>query len=155
MCLSCGLCCDGGLFNEVSLDDADRQRLAEHGIEAADRFPHPCRHHAAPACAIYAVRPSRCARYSCRVLSDVMEGELGLDEARDLVGRALTMRARVADVLPEGLSTVALAEDFRTAADASREPARLPALARFIAYRLFVERHFLEASSHWLERTKP
>jgi hypothetical protein len=60
----------------------------------------------------------------------------------------------VTALLPEGITFAAFAEDMKTGAPASGSPARLPALARFVAYRLFVERHFLSPDSHWLSREK-
>ena len=82
------------------------------------------------------------------------DGELDEKVAHGLVAEALTMRARVTTLLPEGTSFAGFAEDLKTGAPESRSPARLPALARFLAYRMFVERHFLSPDSHWLSREK-
>jgi hypothetical protein len=154
LCLSCGLCCDGGLFEMVELNDDDRVRLAANGFDAPERLPHPCRHFAAPACAIYAVRPTRCAAYRCRVLEGLDEGAIEPAAAHELVNRARTLREQVADALPAGLNVQKLVQDMRTDGPEANGPERGPALARFAAYRMFVERHFVAPESHWLTRTK-
>jgi hypothetical protein len=64
------------------------------------------------------------------------------------------LRTQVAEALPPELTVVPLAEDMRTAAPAAKEPSRLQALVRFVAYRLFVERHFLGPKACWMTRTK-
>ena len=154
LCLSCGLCCDGGLFVWVSLNDSDRERLRSNGLYAPERLPHPCPNYSTPACTIYAIRPRQCREYRCGVLKALGDGELDEKVAHGLVAEALTMRARVITLLPEGTSVAGFAEDLKTGAPESRSPARLPALARFLAYRMFVERHFLSPDSHWLSREK-
>ncbi len=138
----------------VELNDSDRQRLAQHGFDAPERLSHPCRHFAAPACAIYAVRPTRCATYRCRVLETMDDGTIEPSAAHELVNRARTLREQIAEALPPGLSTQQLVHDMRTDDPAAKVPERGPALARFAGYRMFVERHFLAPESHWLMRTK-
>jgi hypothetical protein len=82
------------------------------------------------------------------------DGEIDEETAHGLVAEALSLRAGVTALLPEGTTFAGFAEDVKTGAPESRSPVRLPALARFVAYRLFVERHFLSADSHWLSREK-
>lgn len=152
--LSCGLCCNGGLFNRVELNDKDRARLAANGIDAPEQLPHPCRHFAAPACSIYAVRPWHCSDYRCEVLKGMQDGAIALETARGLVDQARTLRAQMEELLPPGVTAVRLAEDLRTEAPEQRDPTRLQALVRFAACRMFVERHFLHPKAHWMTRTK-
>jgi Fe-S-cluster containining protein len=154
LCLACGLCCDGGLFDLVNLEDDDRARLAENGLGAPEHLPHPCPHYISSACSIYAIRPFRCRDYQCRVLEHMLEGELSRDEAHALVDQALAMRVLVQEVLPQGLTVTKLAQDVRAEAPENRTRPRLLGLARFVAYRLFVERHFLGAKARWMSKTK-
>jgi hypothetical protein len=56
--------------------------------------------------------------------------------------------------LPAGLNVQKLVQDMRTDGPEANGPERGPALARFAAYRMFVERHFVAPESHWLTRTK-
>ena len=60
------------------------------------------------------------------------------------------MRARVTEVLPLGLTIVDLAREVQAEAIESRTAERLQALVRFAAYRVFVERHFLDEKSQWM-----
>ena len=150
MCTSCGLCCDGGLFDSVKLDDEDRERLDANGIEALGRRPHPCPHYGAPLCAIYPVRPWRCGEYRCEVLEALVECRIDFPAARALVDQALAMRAEAAEATEPGLTIVALAQQVRSEAPGSRAAGRLQAMARSAAYRMFVERHFLGPKSRWM-----
>lgn len=154
LCLSCGLCCDGGLYENVKLEEEDRARLLENGFDAPDRFDHPCRHFIHQSCAIYSIRPWRCGDYQCRVLKRMLDGELDSDSAHALVDQAKGLRESVKSVLPEGLAINRLAQEVKAGKDADRSPSRLLALARFVAYRLFVERHFLNPKAIWMLREK-
>ena len=119
-----------------------------------EQLAHPCPHFISSACSIYAIRPRRCRQYQCEVLEHMMCGDLARDEAHRLVEQALAMRALVQDALPEGLTATRLAQDIRDESPDTRTPARLLALAQFVAYRLFVERHFLAPKSRWLTHSK-
>jgi hypothetical protein len=138
----------------VDLEDPDRARLIQQGLSAADRLPLPCPHFIAPACSIYAIRPSGCSDYQCEVLKGLLGGRIERKEAQDLVDQARRMRRLVEEALPDGLTAVRLAQDVRAQAPENRTPARLAALARFVAYRLFVERNFLGPRSRWMTGAK-
>ena len=142
------------MFSWVSLTTSDRDRLQANGLEGPDRLTHPCAHYSSPACTIYAVRPAQCCDYRCEVLKAFEAGEINEANAHRLVDEGLAMRAGVCALLPQGTTFAGFAEDMKTGAPESRSPGRLPALARFVAYRLFVERHFLSPDSHWLPREK-
>jgi Fe-S-cluster containining protein len=148
------LCSDGGLFDHVKLEDEDRARLVESGVDAPEKIAHPCPHFIDQSCSIYAIRPWRCSDYQCRVLARMLEGELDPDAAHALVDQARELRQAVKDVLPEGLTITRLAQDVRAENPENRAPSRLLALARFVAYRLFAERHFLSAKARWMIREK-
>lgn len=154
LCLSCGLCCDGGLFGWVALTPGDRDRLQAHGLEGPERLPHPCPHYSTPSCTIYAVRPTQCSNYRCEVFKAFEGGTIDEVTAHRLIDGALRMRTSVSELLPKETTFARFAEDMKAGAPESRSPGRLPALVRFVAYRLFVERHFLSQDSHWLSREK-
>ena len=144
------MCCDGGLFDSVKLNDEDRLRLKANGIEAPEQLPHPCPHYGAPLCTIYTVRPWRCGDYQCEVLEQLVDGRIEFSAARALVDQALAMRTDAAEVMGPGLTIVDLAEDVRAQLPGKRSADRLQALVRFAAYRVFVERHFLGPKSRWM-----
>jgi Fe-S-cluster containining protein len=152
--LSCGLCCNGALYDHVELEEDDRNRLAENGIEASDRFSHPCPHFIEQSCSIYAIRPRRCGDYQCEVLKKLYEGEIDAGAAHALVDQAKILRESVKSSLPEGLTLTCLAREVKAGKDEDRSPSRLLVLARFVAFRMFVERHFLPAKARWMIREK-
>src|SRR6185436_15176721 len=82
LCLECGLCCNGAMFDDVRLDDGDRVEpwrglgvplRATHGGHAC---PQPCAAFDGGACRIYSDRPASCRDFECRVLRRLHEGEL-------------------------------------------------------------------------------
>lgn len=77
LCLSCGLCCDGSLFQLVKLQPGEsdpRLRLVpEH-----EAFAQPCSCFAAGACAIYEQRPAACRDFRCRLLGQPLAPALGV-----------------------------------------------------------------------------
>jgi Fe-S-cluster containining protein len=153
LCLSCGLCCDGALYDHVKLEREDRERLAENGFEAPDRLSHPCPHFIEQSCSIYAIRPWRCGDYQCEVLKQLYKGEIDAGAAHALVEQAKELRETVKSSLPEGLTIACLAQEVKAGKD-NRSPSQLLALVRFAAYRLFVERHFLPLKARWMTRQK-
>jgi hypothetical protein len=84
----------------------------------------------------------------------MLEGELAPQAAHALVDQARAMRATVDEALPVGLTITRLAQDVWAEAAENRTAPRLLALARFVAYRLFVERHFLGPKARWMIREK-
>ncbi|MDA0979499.1 MAG: hypothetical protein O3B72_13145 [Proteobacteria bacterium] len=125
LCRSCGICCQGLLFEYAEFDPAERhpdwpdELIA---VASEQSFPLPCRAHVASNCSIYATRPVVCRNYQCRLLGELIEGIVTLDEARRVVERTRNIAADFFDALAGemavdsslGLST--LFENFRSAA---------------------------------------
>ena len=86
LCLSCGLCCDGTLFDFVKLettDDARKLKLlglpikVSRGRTPVARFPQPCVALCKDrTCRVYADRPGQCRAFECGVLKDVKAGQI-------------------------------------------------------------------------------
>jgi Fe-S-cluster containining protein len=95
LCLSCGLCCDGTLFDFVKLGPADNgpklTRLGlpvtlSRGKEPIARFPQPCAALCKDrSCRVYADRPQQCRDYECGVLQDLKADRIGFAAALRLV----------------------------------------------------------------------
>lgn len=128
--------------------------MIENGLEAPERFNHPCRHFVEQCCSIYPIRPWRCGHYQCEVLKQLLGGDIDANAAHALVDQAIELREGVRSALPEGLTITRLAKEVKAGQEHDRSPSRLLALARFVAYRLFVERHFLAPKSRWMIREK-
>lgn len=98
LCLACGLCCDGSLFDNVRLgpgDDAEQVKASGLPVKfsragkpvAFIRQPCPalC---ADRSCRIYADRPGQCRSFECGVFKDAQSGRISFDAALRLVGKA-------------------------------------------------------------------
>src|SRR5882672_5046967 len=84
LCLACGLCCDGTLFDLVKLergDDAGKLKALglpvslSRGKLPVARFPQPCSALCAGrTCRIYANRAGQCRPLECQVFKDGKAG---------------------------------------------------------------------------------
>ena len=93
MCLSCGLCCDGSLYEIVGLypDEVPVMTrlglpIRQHGDDAFMTLGCAALDHTA--CTIYPERPRRCARFVCNLLAALNVGEVSLSEAHATVTMA-------------------------------------------------------------------
>lgn len=101
ICTACGMCCDGTLFSYVPIAaDDDLTPLREkHAVfesrEQGDSFRQPCSALESRCCTIYAVRPSACRAYRCKLLEKVEAGETDVGTARDIIATAIRLRDEV------------------------------------------------------------
>jgi len=145
LCLACGLCCDGTLFDGVQLepgDDAARLRAlglpvtTYRGKNPVSRFPQPCAALCADrTCRLYANRPGQCRSFECKLFKQTRDGEVKLDTAlrlvartRRLADRARRLLQRLGDTEPQR----SLGERFHRMDDRLRaDPSDAAALALF------------------------
>ena len=109
LCLACGLCCDGTLFDNVRLepgDDAARLKAlglpvkVSRGREPVARFPQPCAALCADrTCRVYADRPRQCRTYECMVYQEAVAGRLDYPAALRRVKNARRQADRVRKLL--------------------------------------------------------
>jgi uncharacterized protein len=102
LCTRCGLCCDGSLFTQAPLLGEEVARARGRGLTVIDRGGRSALRQRCDAlvdrtCGIYEERPAGCRRYVCMLYSALAAGEVGFEEAVEIVGRA---RALV-DGLPD------------------------------------------------------
>lgn len=98
LCLACGLCCDGTLFDHVQLGpDDDARKLKTLGLPVAasrskspvTRFVQPCTGLCPDrTCRLYADRPRQCRDFECGVYKDAKAGRIGFTAALRQVERA-------------------------------------------------------------------
>ena len=93
LCLSCGLCCRGAIFHRASLE-ADEISLAKSiGLryfaygKRDFAFSLPCPKYRNDKCSIYLNRPSACKRYRCKILRQLMDGEINIQQSQMIVLR--------------------------------------------------------------------
>ena len=107
LCLACGLCCNGAIFNDVKLEPSDNpDRLRSLGLPVK-RFgsklgcSQPCAAFARGRCAIYAERPSHCRTFECLVLKGLKAGAIKPNAALKRVALARRRAATVNRLLVE------------------------------------------------------
>jgi hypothetical protein len=98
LCLACGLCCDGTLFDLVKLeasDDASKLKAlglpvkVSRGATPIARFPQPCAALCKDrTCRLYADRPWQCRVFECGVFKDAKAGRITFAAALRLVKQA-------------------------------------------------------------------
>ena len=154
LCLACGLCCDGTLFDNVRLeagDDAKRLKslglpvTVSRGREPVTRFAQPCAALCKDrTCRAYADRPHQCRTYECMVYKGMAEGRLGSAEAL----RTVTNARRQADRVRRLLRALGDTDEhrslgerfFRMQCRMEEKPADAAALATFADLSLAVHR---------------
>jgi hypothetical protein len=92
LCQSCGLCCDGSLFNKVPLGVTEQVPEAKLAVVTnafgGRHVPQRCAALAGLVCEVYAERPLACRRYECLLFGALRGGEVSLGEAQQVVSRA-------------------------------------------------------------------
>lgn len=98
LCLACGFCCDGTLFNRVPLTEPEVVAL-KVPLQIGDGHHHvrqPCIALDGTACRVYSERPLTCRRYRCLLLEAHEAGEVSLKGAVEIVEATRAMRAELA-----------------------------------------------------------
>ena len=111
LCRSCGLCCDGTLFDLVKLEQGDDARKLKalglpvsisRGKTPVARFPQPCSALCEDrSCRLYAERPWQCRTFECQVLKDAKAGRITFAAALPLVKQARRRADHVRRLLRE------------------------------------------------------
>ena len=106
LCISCGLCCDGSLFEftPTRLEEQDGFEPAEVGLfqlsDGAFALAQPCCHLHNKCCEIYkAVRPAICGKFKCKLLKNFLRDEITYSAALELIKTTLAQRDEIRDKL--------------------------------------------------------
>lgn len=140
------MCCNGTLFNYVTLMPDDLPRLAKYEQlvlkvrNGQDTFDEPCVLHTGKGCSAYDDRPATCSRYVCGVLRAVERDELTELEAVLVIkeARALVENLRALVTFEAGMP-MAISTWEDTAPDELPEEAQI-AWSRVLRH---VRKHFL------------
>src|SRR5947209_8425884 len=96
LCLECGLCCNGTIFADVRLNQADQPELLRReglrinaGPGGRPRLVQPCAALEGKRCRIYELRPGCCRQFECLLLKSVKAGRTDFDEAQKIISTAL------------------------------------------------------------------
>lgn len=107
ICVGCGICCDGTLHPNARVRPGDEEGVLAAGLEiivqddGKQAFPLPCPHVRCGSCSIYAARPNVCRTYRCALLKGAEAGEVSVDDARRLIGRAHSLLGAIRTLRPE------------------------------------------------------
>lgn len=148
LCLRCGMCCSGIMFDYVTLRDVEPEAMKALGqsivtFENEDCFVQPCRVLDHKKCTIYEKRPKACRKYRCETLDQLDDGSIDRAEADRRVDAALACAAKLDDALPTGPTFFDARNNWK---DRARKPPFDNADARIrllvVALNLHLDRHF-------------
>ncbi len=97
LCLSCGLCCKGMLFDHAAIETDETELVNQLGLNPYqkkvdyDAFSLPCPRFKDSKCTIYAQRPRICGDYQCKLLNGYLQGEISFGESIELVRKAISL----------------------------------------------------------------
>jgi len=97
LCLFCGFCCKGILFDRVDLETDETELVSQLGLTPYqkkgdhDALGLPCPYFKDSKCSVYAQRPRICRDYQCKLLRGYLQGEISLGESIELVKKAKSM----------------------------------------------------------------
>ena len=111
LCLACGLCCDGSLFDLVKLepgDDATKLKalglpvVVSRGKAPVARFPQPCAALCKDlTCRVYHDRPWQCRKFECGVFKQAKANQIEPAKALRLVKKARRRANQIRQLLRE------------------------------------------------------
>ncbi len=101
LCVSCGLCCDNGMFGRVIVSQWEALKLKARGIavvtydDGERSFNQPCPRFQDGCCGIYKSRPHTCRSYICETIKELRSGAIDGAEAQRRVDDVKAVRAEV------------------------------------------------------------
>jgi hypothetical protein len=161
LCVRCGLCCDGTIFERARLSaDDDLARLEAGGFilltaAAKPAFALPCHHHCNRICTVYQQwRPQVCHGFRCALLRRVEAGELSWQEAHDRIEHTVTLAGRIRAQLPAQTGndrkslnqTMADWQQAQLAAGIDVQRTFAPLLLEFAGLQRLLDRYFRVAA---------
>ena len=118
LCVSCGICCDGALFDQGPVHPHEEARARSLGFTIAERedgrryFLIPCGNLCGSVCQVYDQRLTTCRTYKCTTLQALEHGEIDRAEADRRVAAGKAAIASVRRFLLPGESFSALRARF-------------------------------------------
>lgn len=108
LCKSCGLCCSGHLFAWVRLNANELDKSEALGLNVIRNdprqrgFTQPCPVWQGGICTVYTSPdyPSSCRKYKCTTLRQLLDDEISLSSAMDVVQETLRMIREIEPLLP-------------------------------------------------------
>ncbi|ABD26748.1 hypothetical protein Saro_2311 [Novosphingobium aromaticivorans DSM 12444] len=151
LCLACGLCCDGTVYEQAAVRPEDIAPANACGFRLfkteQDRqvFLFPCHYLEDSACTRYDQwRPSVCGSFFCLMQKRVAEGECSEAEGFSLIERAKSLRSAVLALLKPGQHFLWARSRFDALAGAKADlaPADAQLVVRMFVLERFLDQHF-------------
>ncbi len=98
VCVACGFCCDGTLFDRVEVSSKEKERLQDKGkfytrSNGEIRMRLGCQYLGSDGrCECYQKRPRKCRSYQCELLKSVEAGITSMQDAVNIVREARMLR---------------------------------------------------------------
>jgi Fe-S-cluster containining protein len=151
LCLACGMCCNGTVYDDARLEAEEVPAAAAAGFSTCQPatggvgFALPCHYLDGKACTIYEQwRPDVCSSYFCSLQERAASGECTEAEALELIATTLGLRQRVVSVMRPGETFRQARARFDTLATAgaalSSEDAALA--VRMLVLERMLDQHF-------------
>ena len=164
ICVKCGMCCDGTLFNWASIepdeivDELFREEIIKTSQKGKIAFSLPCSFLHNCVCSIYnsekPKRPLVCGKFKCKLLLKQQAGTVSYDEAILLIEKTKQLAqkndALINEALPKSaaLSTSkkikALKNEFESAPNQAEFRKQYgPVLLNSFAFETWLKKHFI------------
>lgn len=99
ICIQCGLCCDGTLFNHARIQESEPLETGysfETFVRRRPGFRLPCTYLKNRVCSIYDQRPySICASFRCKLLRAVNSGNVKYADALKTINEVIALKTRI------------------------------------------------------------
>ena len=106
LCKACGFCCDGTLFLNVRIGEAEPiPAYKKAGLQLAEShdgtaiMKQPCKGFKNGSCQTYQCRPLRCGEFKCTLLNQTTEGVFTESEALQIILEAKQLRSKYTGLL--------------------------------------------------------
>ena len=159
LCLSCGLCCNGTIFDAVPVAPADALAslhaagIATTIVDGEPRFGQPCIAHDGRECRVYAHRPAACREYRCDLLKRVEAGAIDYAEAAGVIGEVIRLQRKLDETVREieparsertsrRVELVQLEERLKLSADAEAKRKLGTVMVQMVAMDGYIRRNF-------------
>jgi len=101
VCIKCGLCCDGTLFDHALLDKGEKPNLPKlmqqqyFKTDKKEAFRLPCPYFDKK-CTIYRQQKAHvCSSFRCELLKEFSKSNISLKDAQNVVENAITLRSEI------------------------------------------------------------
>ncbi len=156
LCMVCGMCCDGSIFEYVNLRSDEQETMIPLGLTVELvggkhlGFLQPCSQFKDGLCKIYAQRPHVCANFHCKLLRSYHDGNITREDAIFQIGRAKQLYADAQKLMPESFPDGFSSRNLRKMV--ARLTAETPDVRRRCAeflfaaqkYELIIQKHFFD-----------